>query len=258
MLVFYLVLLPMALSTSCPAYSFSSGATCMPCGVRCSTCTTNTLCTACSNGYYLGTGDTCLSCPSNCRTCSSGSICSVCVDPFVLNSGTGRCEICSIQNAIACSSLTNATKCNSTYYSEWTYCGSCVLHCKTCTNSTICQECLDGYLLQYQNSVCSGCTNCKSCTGTLDNCTACWDGFKLVQSGTTYICGATICDIPNCSYCSADSVCGNCKSGYYLSLNACLLGASLVCSAGAVGTKPNQCAIGNAGFIQVVGREDSR
>lgn len=94
-------------------------------------------------------------------------------------------------------------------------------------------------MLQYQNSVCSACKNCRECAGALTNCTACWNGQKLTASGSQYTCAQTVCGIQNCDYCAGDGVCGNCKTGYYLKDNGCLLGSSLLCGAGAIGTKPN-------------------
>lgn len=137
------------------------------------------------------------------------------------------------------------TGCSDGYYSQETSCGPCVLHCKTCMNSTTCQQCQDGYLLQYQYSVCSSCKNCRSCYGALDNCTSCWDGYRLLQNGTSSACVSTVCSISNCLYCTQDSVCGNCKSGYYLSSNVCYQGTSLLCSAGAAGSKPFECSVRN-------------
>lgn len=242
MLVFYLLLLPSAVLGFCPSFSYDVGGVCLPCGVRCSACSTSVQCSTCSTGYYLNTNGSCSTCLENCRVCS-GSVCTQCEDPYVLVDGT--CQLCTILNAAACSSLTTVTKCSSSYYSAGTYCGSCILHCKVCANSTICQQCDEGYLLQYQNSVCGKCVNCKACVGTPDNCTACWNGNSIVQNGSSFACSPNACNIPNCLYCSADSVCGNCNSGYFLSGGACVYGASLLCSAGAVGSRPNQCSVGN-------------
>jgi hypothetical protein len=106
-------------------------------------------------------------------------------------------------------------------------------------------------MLQYQNSVCSRCEGeCRGCVGTLGNCSGCWEGMALrVVTGGEFRCGRTECAVENCGYCEVDGVCGNCVAGYYLEGNACVLGSSLLCTAGAVGSKPNQCVASNQSAI---------
>lgn len=60
---------------------------CVPCTVGCATCTSATVCTSCSQGYYLSS-TSCLACMPVCKTCSGATTCSSCISSTMTFSGS--------------------------------------------------------------------------------------------------------------------------------------------------------------------------
>lgn len=109
-------------------------------------------CTLCPSGYALVSG-ACQACNTavNCSHCSSSNLsqCVQCVNGFYLSAG-------------------NCLPCNET--------------CLTCSQSSRCQLCKDGFYLPtdivYGN--CSKCDPmCKTCVGNSKKCLTCYDGYNL-------------------------------------------------------------------------------
>lgn len=87
-----------ATDLGCPHGTFviKGGSTCTPCPIRCSSCSSFTLCTTCNTklGYRLS-GKKCTRCKSPCSSCSSSDLskCTSCEEGFYLRDERGG--ICS-------------------------------------------------------------------------------------------------------------------------------------------------------------------
>lgn len=87
------------------------------CPKNCITCSSSTVCTTCSTGYYKDSTSQCRPCNTGCLSCSSpvtGSTipkCSTCMTGFNLNPTTFDCFTCS-SSCLTCSQIaTNCTTC---------------------------------------------------------------------------------------------------------------------------------------------------
>lgn len=149
------------------------------------------------------------------------------------------CSLCTIINALSCSSTVAASSCKSGYYLSGGYCNSCLLNCIGCTSAYDCTSCASGYYLNTSILTCNPCSQgCSSCNQyTPSVCTSCNDGYQLINQN----CVATVCTIANCLYCSQDGICKRCQAYYYWNGSACLSGASISCIYGATGPLPNNC-----------------
>ena len=195
-----------------------------------------TACTQCSPGYFMQVSAStnnlpiCQPCLGNCLTCnpSNSSQCYTCLTTSYLNAN-----------------------------SQCVSCGS-GLNCLTCdpnNPTTTCLTCPYGYYLAATtsegvttvncNSVCPG--NCLSCYNPVTPvntlyCLVCEAGFSLSPLGVCLPC------LANCQVCSGqtNSVCLECGSGYYLSLNglACTQCPTSHCST----CNPSGCTACNSGY----------
>ncbi len=96
----------------------------------------------------------------------------------------------------------------------------------------ICLQCNPGYILangycvanlttvnsSYQNPICSGVTNCISCSFNYV-CQQCSVGNMLTVQGT---CQVAYCSIANCMNCYITGFCANCNSGFDLFYGLCV------------------------------------
>lgn len=84
------------------------------CPANCDTCSSATVCTDCSSGYYLSSGScfTCSSAMPYCSTCYSRVSCLTCQTGYAVNGTT--CASCPalIVGCLECSSNTYCTVCN--------------------------------------------------------------------------------------------------------------------------------------------------
>lgn len=154
------------------------------CSSGCLVCTSPSLCTKCSEGFYLDKGG-CLKCNEKCKTCETADECGSCVANFnlVLKKCCNlECSACSFDKCFGCYTgyLYDGSKCN-----------SCPPNCGGCPNG-ICQLA----------PVCS--TNCESCISS-SSCSVCSIGFYLSSN----IC--LPCD-PKCTKCESSTKCSECKS----------------------------------------------
>lgn len=90
----------------------------------------------------------------------------------------------------------------------------CSDHCETCTNSSLCLTCENGYALS--NGVCvSGCSNgCSICEASA--CSQCLQNYFL-SSNNCLNC------ISNCLVCTTSTDCSSCENGYFWTGQACTL-----------------------------------
>ncbi|KAH0576091.1 Cysteine-rich membrane protein 2 [Spironucleus salmonicida] len=219
--------------------------TCTKCDEKCATCTAADSCQTCANGNVLN-GNTCSACVSgqtmsctcgtskHCSTCDSNEMtkCKTCINDYDPN-GETPCE-----------------KCKPKYFEDSTTspskCTACSSNCITCTSSTVCNTCEDGFYIKdnqciacntTQMTACTckaakNCQTCKSsemgkcetCIGNFDAkgttpCQNCLVGFfKGGDSGTDT---CTACD-GKCATCTALNTCQTCKDGNVLINSTCV------------------------------------
>ena len=228
---------------TCAVGSFLSGTECLPCDSMCVSCQgTAKSCQSCPPGEFFNPSSAkCSSCPRNCATCTDESTCTLCRNGFAL-SGTS-CRSC----VISCSTcdpndITTCTSCYKGLELKNGACVSCPDKCVSCSKG-FCAICIDGY---HPNSVgvcvkdcelpCATCTDnkptqCLSCFGgsslsgktclqdlscnTYNNCTSCGQGNGYILLGANcYQCGS----IKNCIQCRTTNInaCSLCENGYYI------------------------------------------
>lgn len=164
-------------------------------------------------------------------------MCTQCANPYVLFNSS--CSLCTIINALSCSSTVAANACQSGYYLTSGYCNSCLLNCITCSSAYDCSACSAGYYLNASIITCNPCpVGCSRCDQfTPSTCTACSQGYQL----TSNTCQSVSCNVSHCVYCSAPDSCQQCQAYYYWNGSACLSGGSISCEMGANGPLPNNC-----------------
>lgn len=196
--------------------------TCYNCPTGCSRCTSNTVCTACVQGYYMSAG-LCYQCMPVCKTCIDGVSCSSCINNLVIS---GTICACASPLLLAPGSLT---------------CISCTTfdaHCQTCAYSSpysasapvpiICTAAMTGYFVNAMDTTTACSTDCNVC-GSTTTCTTCAATFNKV--GQNCVCSpfflANIlprqclnCSdiVPGCDVCQtpgSTTNCAACISNYY-------------------------------------------
>ncbi|ELP90856.1 protein serine/threonine kinase, putative [Entamoeba invadens IP1] len=259
------------------AYKDNAWYYCYKCRRECTTCSTEFWCNTCSAGYflyYVGSGvQTCMPCANNCKTCSSLNQCDTCNDGFYMNNGNcikcglnckscannDMCDVCergytNVNGICTSCTTTTCTNCQiGTYYdSYYGKCQSCPYECTSCTSSSTCSGCKEGYYLSGASCVLcnSTMTGCLKCGGS-GQCTFCSQHYRLLDSGTCSSCpskyqttGVDECsnmNYPrncmsgyvdpydycqkcpdNCHTCTTnDQTCNSCKPGFYFSNKAC-------------------------------------
>lgn len=182
-------------SNQCPIghYVNSTNLSCEVCPTNCSQCTSSTVCSSCSLGYYLY-GTLCLSTCPNITYINS-------------NSSTGICSPCN--SCLTCSSAFACTSCiasqflyNSICYSicpngsyaSSTICSACSNNCLTCQNYTYCTSCVTSMSL-YKGVCYLYCPNATYPNTTLQVCSNC---------------------PASCSLCTSLTVCQSCATNYSL------------------------------------------
>lgn len=189
----------------------SDPAQCVACVTPCATCTTQTACITCAQGYYLyNTNSSCISaCPA---------------DTTIANNVTNTCDSCS-SICLTCSVLTsNCTSCSAP---NVYYLGSCQSSCPT-----------GGTLAPY-NGICTPCNSkCLYCSGTITNCTQCNLASLypyLVNNDCLASCPEKYYNVSltgqciscatagiNCVNCSSASTCLSCDLGFVFYNSQCL------------------------------------
>jgi hypothetical protein len=184
------------------------------------------ICSSCISGYTSYNGQ-CIQCPqssgiygtcSSCCSQTSGTqlTCTDCAS--VANSYTflysGRCLVSPGCFEIDANGF--CTQCFEGFYETNNLCYTCDASCATCTDSTNCLTCSNGYYWGVSNgglckSCPSGCATCDS-SGT---CASCLANFYIFQSNCLN-CPA------NCNGCSDGSTCTSCSAGILVS-NLCIL-----------------------------------
>jgi proprotein convertase subtilisin/kexin type 5 len=181
--VIFLLMMFIIVKNNCPG--LSNCAACS--GGTCTTCVSGfdiaTSCADCLSGYYPSS-TFCVSCTSirpQCTVCSDSSTCSECIVGYSAISDCADCDIGFYPNGGTCSmclnAITNCYDCSSD-----TVCTQCLDGYKSAPGTTgPCTLCDEFYYMSNTN-VCTACfldlTNCLTCSSS-SVCTACMDGFSL-------------------------------------------------------------------------------
>ena len=184
---------------------------CKNCLANCDTCSNSTKCENCEEGYFVNDEDTCQSCSSNCKKTEADSCkCSECDKGFHVDKYI--CKNCII-NCDTCSNSTKCENCKEGYFvNENGQCQSCPLNCKTKDiDGCQCKICIDEYFLK--NKDCEKCdTNCKTCIDESTHCTSCESDNYFINNENK--CQECLKDCKTCS--KVDSNCTSCEDKKYL------------------------------------------
>ena len=132
---------------------------CIECGSLCLNCEGHpSNCISCYDGYYLE-GSECKKCVSPCSKCLDATTCTECGFGESLRIKPPTCH------------------CIVGYKDITSSCEECPSEYKNC-GGVYGITCQDTYFVN--NNVCESCkTGCRTCLTTLDNCSACIDGYYL-------------------------------------------------------------------------------
>lgn len=146
---------------------------CVSCPINCKQCKSG-VCQSCIDGYYIDYQLKCQLCPLvGTKTCTIDSLLS-CLSNYWMDNNGATCINCDV-NCVTCSSTTKCSACNDGYYELNYVCYSCRNDCATCTNGTSCLTCLSsGYFFNSTSSMCIQCpgSNCLACNSN-GTCTQC-------------------------------------------------------------------------------------
>ena len=167
---------------SCPTGTYVNGAECSACPSNCDVCSSGTVCTTCSSGFYLSSvnnkcynpcpagtylsGSTCSGCSTGCSTCTSSTACTACQSGYYLyDDGSTQSCYNPCPSTLVADTTTNTctTSCPAGTYLDSGVCESCVEYCTSCSSATSCSSCSGGRT--FTNGACVLPT---SCVGT--NC----------------------------------------------------------------------------------------
>lgn len=100
-------------------------------------------------------------------TCDgSETACTSCIEGYFLNKEKSECEPCPA-NCLYCSSGTNCTTCNNTYYPVNGLCKDCHESCEYCHDDTnACDECREKFYINKDKRCLSCPTHCHRCNST--------------------------------------------------------------------------------------------
>lgn len=176
-------------------------------------------CRKCADGYFIFKG-LCEQCGKDCTECSSPTKCTICNTGFSSVNGTCLIEHCmnSISNLCA--------QCEPGYYPLNGICMACASSCATCTNSSKCDSCPNGWSFISGRCVLPHCLN----TNNILECLKCETGFYLTADRKS--CAA--CS-PMCIACADATTCTSCQQSMLLLQNgscACKETADYVTAAG--------------------------
>jgi proprotein convertase subtilisin/kexin type 5 len=230
--------------TCLSGFTPSSGGVCSACSSNCVKCDINKAgsCDSegCGTGFaQYGSSLLCVACFNGCAGCDSDpNSCTSCLESQYLSNG--KCLPCSA-NCLSCSNSSSCSKCQQGYTP--TSSGSCGvppgLPCVNYDASLTCTACDTTYELS------SGkCLVSSSCNST-GNCSTC-NYNQYLSSGNCYTCPP----LPNCSSCSLinSSLCFDCNKGYYLDASSICVACATGCSSCASSA---QCLTASDGYYAI-------
>eukprot|EP00702_Spironucleus_salmonicida_P001568 EST42859.1 Cysteine-rich protein [Spironucleus salmonicida] len=200
----------------CPSNVSADATACLVCKSECATCTGDTAeaakCLTCAPGKYL-ISDFCTACDAKCATCTAESTCQTCKNGNFLNGTTCSACVSGQTMACTCGSVKNCSTC-----------AADMSKCKTCINNfdpsggTPCEKCLSGFFKETKDGseTCTACSaNCITCTSS-SVCTGCENGFSINSNK------CVSCADENCTTCTANKdTCTVCKADFSVENNKC-------------------------------------
>ncbi|KAL4491182.1 hypothetical protein ABPG73_013251 [Tetrahymena malaccensis] len=246
---------------------------------------------SCDSNQYLDSSQSqkyCKTCMSNCQACSNSNSCQQCNTSFYYTNN--QCAAC-FNTCYSCSGPANnqCTKCLNNYYisekllnqcdancdltqgqyidqsnPNQKYCRKCITNCKTCSNSTSCQICMDYYYLN--GNACSPCHNsCQNCSGPgINQCIICKQSTYFIQPDQDNQCVQS-CALNNayyvdqqtnpqqkycrkclssCKTCSNGNKCDTCFDKNFLDINKQCQPCDSTCQS-CTGSKNTDCSVYN-------------
>ncbi len=156
---------------------------------------------------------------TGCTNLLADGVCSLCAAGYFLDQG--KCTICDA-SCKSCSDSSLCLSCQDGYFNQtnihFSLCGACSTGCKTCTSisSTTCTSCFEKYYLG--GSSCLACSsNCLTCTAI--GCTTC-DSISTLITGSCFLCTNLIkSGSTGCLSCVTNAnliKCTACADTYYL------------------------------------------
>lgn len=92
------------------------------------------MCTECYDGYYLGQNNDCIEqCPSSCKSCTSNTTCTNCKEGFHDENGSTTCQYADcLTNCVCDTGQTYCASCKNGFYGTPTSCNKqCPLNCES-------------------------------------------------------------------------------------------------------------------------------
>lgn len=175
-------------------------------------------CIECTGAFYLDAGvcSAVTSTVMNCAAYSSATVCDECVDGYFLDTLHNYCVDCDSSDYDLLEEA--CRECNGDGGSgEGTYwvgsCQDCIENCVSCTSTTTCSVCADGYYYDSDNKVCTT-LNCGSISHE-NACDLCSDEQVDSDDRAKFWSTSTCIDCPeNCVDCSSETTCTTCAETY--------------------------------------------
>ena len=186
------------------------------------------VCTACTSGYYVAAGGTCSPCAdSNCLACSATQ-CTQCAPDYYISGATqNACSAHSpgVPNCSVYSQTVNSfcQACAAGFYAQGgtchAYSGATTINCLSFSaTADACLQCSAQGISRYlSGGRCLSYSAAQCTVGSLtsDVCTSCGNTFYVATSGTSCQSGT----INNCLIYASQTVCSYCATGFALSFD---------------------------------------
>ncbi|EAR93472.3 hypothetical protein TTHERM_00423410 (macronuclear) [Tetrahymena thermophila SB210] len=232
----------------------------------------------CNTGYIEDAHGDCLQCPSNCDVCTSQAICSLCSQSYYLTvqqtcvsscpqtfipDSTSKICICGANRTLQ----NQSCPCNTGYIDVNGDCQQCPSNCDVCTSQAVCSQCSQSYYLTVQQTCVSGCPQTFIPDSTSKRCIC---GANRTLQNQSCPCNTGYIDVngdcqqcpSNCDVCTSQAICSQCSQSYYLTVQqTCVSGCpqtfipdstSKRCICGTNRTLKNQSCPCNTGYIEDV------
>jgi hypothetical protein len=220
-----------ATTCSCKPGTYNASAVasvldCKPCVANCFTCSDDTTCDNCQQGYERAADKTCKTCSKGYFMDTGKNVCTQCDELCGECSKAGDCDKCmadATRTPIDANDLSKGYQCvcNSTFYKKVVkttvggsaevvtnhVCSACSPGCKLCDGTT-CQECVEGAIASGMTCACG--TNAELINGAC----VCKPTFHKNSSNACVTCPS------NCTTCDANG-CSDCEPAYYVKDGVC-------------------------------------
>ena len=174
----------------------------------CDYCINGNSCIHCYYNFYFNNyTKKCEKCPENCASCSNGNSCDKCIGFYDYDGGKctcnllGNCYRIFVYVTTHFRTMGNTLCTNGYFVDQNNVCRPCLPGCQTCTSTTVCTNCFDGFNLKGET--------CYNQTEGVSNNTNCQDG-TYIDSGVCQPCNWL------CRTCENNIKCLSCNYGNFL------------------------------------------